>query len=257
MFLSHVNETGFIANHENKDVKFEFLLQPIYCPKKCVTEYYEVLSKVHIDENRIYENESFFEAIDDDFIKQIALNQIIYLQKMELDKIFSVNVTLSALADSKFVNTILDLNQVNFALEINEINHDFSDINLINNIKHLQNKGIMLWLDDYRQDDKKINQSLGVIHWDIIKIDKEFLLYNCDDNEAMEALLFILKPFTKNGFIIEGIESAYQNDFIKKYDVLGQGFYYSYPNTHYLGNYGVNKRNDKRKNTDVEYRKLT
>ncbi|TOK04802.1 diguanylate phosphodiesterase, partial [Vibrio parahaemolyticus] len=32
-----------------------------------------------------------------------------------------------------------------------------------------------------------------------------------------------------NGLIIEGVETYFQNEFVKKYNLLAQGYYYSRP----------------------------
>ncbi|HFN0876438.1 TPA: EAL domain-containing protein, partial [Vibrio parahaemolyticus] len=43
------------------------------------------------------------------------------------------------------------------------------------------------------------------------------------------ALIFVISPYCKNGLIIEGVETYFQNEFVKKYNLLAQGYYYSRP----------------------------
>ncbi|MCR9982442.1 EAL domain-containing protein [Vibrio alginolyticus] len=211
---------------ENNDTyaSFEFLLQPIYKPSSFEIVFYEVLSRVTSESGEIFNNESFFTSISNDFIKKISVRQINYFSKMELDVPFFINLTLSCLIDDEFIETIINFKCWKIGIEITEIDCPIND-NLLKNIKKLQDNDAVISLDDYKINDYLASSTFGIIPWDYIKIDKEFLFLNTDNSMEVQSVLFTLSPFCNNGIIFEGVETSYQFDFMKKYDVYLQGFF--------------------------------
>ncbi|BCN23145.1 EAL domain-containing protein [Vibrio alfacsensis] len=220
---------GVIVTKGQQSAVIEFLFQPICNLSESTTQFYEILSRVTSQTGETYNSQDFFENIGDDFIKELCLNQIISSKLLKIESTVSINITLSCLSDRRFVEEILSFNSRNIALEINELNCYSSSNDINSNISLLQENGIMIWLDDYHENNECANLSLGKIQWDMIKIDKRFLHYNGDDLMAIQALSYVLMPFTKQGLIFEGIETATHSSLVKSTGAFGQGFFYSIP----------------------------
>ncbi|WP_255202895.1 EAL domain-containing protein [Vibrio natriegens] len=140
-------------------------------------------------------SESFFDNIDDEFVEKV-INKSIYNK---------------------------------FHIEINEISTSIKYSKILKNIKRLQKLGMFIVLDAYYEENIAAHLSLGLIEWDYIKIDRSFLLYNSGDDDCLKSLIFVLRPYCKHGLIIEGVETYFQNEYLKKYNILSQGYFYSRP----------------------------
>ncbi|EGQ9363315.1 EAL domain-containing protein, partial [Vibrio parahaemolyticus] len=232
MFTVEYSEGGRTTiRSERSYVTLEFLLQPIYFPKNGQTVYYEALSSVISDSGEHLNSEAFFETINDEFIKTVLLLQMEHFsQSNSISQDILLNVNLSSLKDDDFIESIIKRNKSNkYHIEVNEIDTPVRDVKILKNIKRLQKSGIYIILDDYYHENEIAHLSLGVIDWDYIKIDKSFLLYNSGNDDCLKALIFVISPYCKNGLIIEGVETYFQNEFVKKYNLLAQGYYYSRP----------------------------
>ncbi|WP_228012629.1 EAL domain-containing protein [Vibrio sp. OPT18] len=225
---------GVLVENGDAFAFIDFLLQPIVTPKDGIIQYYEILSRVTSQTGDNYNSQDFFENKSDDFIKQLCLKQILYSKSFEKDIYKSINITLSCLSDSVFVDKLLLFKDIKIALEVNELNCYTGSKIIIDNIKKIQSRNIMLWLDDYHENNAKANLSLGEISWDIIKIDKSFLHYNSNDSMAIKALSYVLSPFTKYGLIFEGVETSAHSSLVKSVNSLGQGYFYAMPTRKHL-----------------------
>ncbi|HAS6025777.1 TPA: EAL domain-containing protein [Vibrio vulnificus] len=223
------NEDTFLIRNRNESIYIEFVLQAIYNPSSKEIKYYEILSRIISSSGENYNNEDFFENIDDTFLKMIAICQLKEAKRLSINKPISINLTLSCLLDTDFINELIDRKNIGLAIEINDINSNFDCDLLFENIKKLQRSNIEIWLDDYHENHKLANLSLGTINWDKIKIDKSFLHYNDYDIEAIRSLCFVLRPFTRTGFIFEGVETYYQERLVRLSGSLSQGYFHSYP----------------------------
>ncbi|MBR9788995.1 MAG: EAL domain-containing protein [Vibrionaceae bacterium] len=221
---------GITISKKSSYVNLEFLLQPIYLPKSGETNYFECLSRVINDSGETLNSESFFDNIDDEFIKTVFLLQMEYFCNIRTSKGIFLNLTLSALEDDDFVERVINNNIYGkFHIEISEIRTSIKCSKVLKNIRRLQKIGMLIILDDYYQDNIAAHLSLGVIEWDYIKIDRSFLLYNTGNDDCLKSLIFVLRPYCKHGLIIEGVETYFQNEFLRKYNVLAQGYFYSRP----------------------------
>ncbi|HAS6232890.1 TPA: EAL domain-containing protein [Vibrio vulnificus] len=215
---------------ERAYVTLEFLLQPIYSPKNREIIFYEALTRIVSESGETLNSESFFENIDDEFIKKVVILQMECFSSVGLSKKIFLNVNLSSLSDDYFVDYFILNNKLNlFQIEINEINLTPKEVSVLKNIKKLHSVGVWVILDDYYHENEAAGLSLGVIDWDYIKIDKSFLFYNSDNDDCLSSMIYVMKPYCKYGLIIEGVETSLQNDFLRCHDVLGQGFYHSRP----------------------------
>lgn len=106
--------------------------------------YYELLSKLISESGTLYNNEDFFTNIDDIFLKKLCLAQLDYLEEIKIDKVTSINVTLSLLSDQNFIDKVTHLKSTKLALEINELNCKI-DNKIKRNLMKLKNNNVMLW----------------------------------------------------------------------------------------------------------------
>ncbi|PWI32148.1 diguanylate phosphodiesterase [Vibrio albus] len=231
MFQVEGVKSGIIVKKGSTYAELDFLVQPIVDTYGLEIRYFEVLSRVSKHSGEQLDSEDFFSDIDDEFIKLVALHQIYYFQRRNIEKPFCINLTMSSLFDEVFVCRLLNFKVKNFTIEINDVNHDVNCEVLHKNIAKLQKSGVKFWLDDYYHEYNNANLSFGLIPWDRIKVDKSVLHYNSDDRSLADSMYYVLKPFCKDGLVFEGIESAFQHNLIKNNKVLGQGYYYSYPDT--------------------------
>lgn len=229
MYNLSYNDNGITVHSKNTFVKLEFLFQPIIELKNKEVKYLEVLSRVLNDSGEIYQSETFFPDMDDDFIKIVALAQIKFCGANKINTPVTINLTLSCLKDTAFLCNIVGIKDVVFNIEVTELNTDVNCRQLQANIRFLKRYGIELLLDDYYHKNNEANLSLGFIDWDYIKIDKLFLYHNYEDSKSLTYLLSVISPYSKKGLILEGVETACQHDIVKKLNTLVQGYFYSYP----------------------------
>ncbi|WP_237458092.1 EAL domain-containing protein [Vibrio parahaemolyticus] len=229
MYEYNYTDTGVIVRTDASFVKLDFLFQPIINLKQRKVKHLEILSKVLSDSGESLYNETFFSEIDQEFIKMVALAQIRFYSKLKVRIPITVNITLSCLKDSFFLQSLLNERDVNFDIEITDIDCDVNCGRLQSSIRLLKRSGVGLLLDDYYHRNNIANISLGFIDWDYIKVDKSFLHHNCDDINAIKYLLRVISPYAKKGIILEGVETSYQHDVVKNLDVLVQGYFYSPP----------------------------
>lgn len=124
MYNLSYNDNGITVRSKNSFVKLEFLFQPIIELKCKKIKYLEVLSRVLNDSGEIYQSETFFSDMDDEFIKIVALAQIKFCEANEINIPVTINLTLSCLKDKAFLYEIVDVKDVIFNIEITELNTD-------------------------------------------------------------------------------------------------------------------------------------
>ncbi|EHZ2493614.1 EAL domain-containing protein, partial [Vibrio vulnificus] len=133
----HNNEDVFLVRNRNESIYIEFVLQAIYNPSSKEIKYYEILSRIISSSGENYNNEDFFENIDDTFLKMIAICQLKEAKRLSINKPISINLTLSCLLDTDFINELIDRKNIGLAIEINDINSNFDCDLLFENIKKL------------------------------------------------------------------------------------------------------------------------
>lgn len=177
------------------------------------------------------DSEDFFSDLSDELIIEIVKNQILYIQELNIHQVCSINTTLSSFLDDDFYSFIIKNTHVNFLFEVNEFtiaSHSQLEI-IIKRLNFIKTLGTEIWLDDFLHTNNEIANTIGKITWDRIKIDRSYLTHNYIFTNDLKSLLNALSPFTENGFILEGIELEIHADFAKVNNLLGQGYYYSYP----------------------------
>ncbi len=229
MLKLELNNNEITIYDSDAFIQLEFLFQPIVDLKTKKIKHLEILSKVLSESGETYNNEEFFSNADDEFIKLVSLHQLKYCSIKKIRVPVTINLTLSCLEDRSFLRKITELKEVNFGIEITEINCDLRSLRLNNNFKFLKRHNINLFLDDYFHKNDAANLTLGFIDWDYIKIDKSFLYYNFDDVRSLDHLMSVISPYANKYLILEGVETALQHEALRNFDVLVQGFYYSPP----------------------------
>lgn len=203
--------------------EFEFITQPIVEPLSLEIKGFEVLSRIISSSGDLLNNEDFFEKIDNEFLKSIFLSQLIWINRLnDNNYTFSLNLPISCLLDHEFVKKIIEINNVNIAIEINEFSNDCQFNRIRSNIIRLKKENINFWLDDYNLGNEKVARWLYLVKWDALKIDKNYIL-----NERYSAYLPVIINYLKifsDTVIIEGVETNYQYDEYKYKDVLMQGY---------------------------------
>ncbi|WP_417585398.1 EAL domain-containing protein [Nitrincola sp.] len=228
----------------NDEIHFEYMLQPIFTVdrfKQPMTKYLECLSLIskNIDgfDKRIKSIETLFDGLDSDTIKEIAKSQQKFINEISKDILgltVSINIKLSCLLDDDFVDYMICNLYVPLALEVTVIDTDIHNKKLQLNIHLLQRFGVNIWLDDYIGSSVNQKTTLGVINWDIIKIDKEYLHYNSFDIKTTQELVNVLSKYANSGLIFEGVESEQMDRHLRfanngSVQIYGQGYFYAHP----------------------------
>ncbi|MCY9873914.1 EAL domain-containing protein [Vibrio barjaei] len=196
----------------------------------------EVLSRVRLNTGNDLCSEMFFKVIDDNVIKDLVLNQIkgTYGQyghhpNVGSGRLYAFNVSASCLEDSTFVNTLLALDCPSFALEVNNTPNFYLSECAINNAKTLRQVGHEIWFDDCFVFNE-LCQNLSMpnsMMWDVVKIDKSFLLLDeCYPGELVALVNKLLENY--KCVVVEGIEHLSQASLFRSNNrVLLQGYYFS------------------------------
>ncbi|PMH39333.1 hypothetical protein BCU70_13195 [Vibrio sp. 10N.286.49.C2] len=215
----------------NQDVfaEFEFKLQPIVHPISNTVYAYEVLTQVIDCSGQQINGEDFFSQINDQFLQRLMFAQLDYYRFYikNYDVLMSFNLPLSCLDNDHFVNNLLAIIDFPMAIEITCTQLSLNYHGLAKNIKKLRNQGVEFWLDDYCHNDKSKTHALQYLKWDVIKLDKSYLLYH-DNDEIINMLAELLGLYAPR-LVVEGVETASQRKMHLMEHVYMQGYYYYYP----------------------------
>ncbi|MDG2609349.1 EAL domain-containing protein, partial [Vibrio parahaemolyticus] len=139
----------------------------------------------------------------------------------------SLNLPLSCLLDSSFVDEVIENTENPIIIEVTKI-ESIKEVNAAKrNIVKLKKQGHQFWLDDYHHDEKLKTSALQCIDWDAIKLDKSYLLYQ--DGLTMIGMLIPLLKFHSKKIIVEGVETSSQRVAFLHPEVFHQGYNYYYP----------------------------
>ncbi|MGF1749696.1 MULTISPECIES: EAL domain-containing protein [Vibrio] len=209
--------------------EFEFKVQPIVHPVSATVYAYEVLTQVTDCSGEQISGEDFFAQINDQFLQKLMFAQLDYYRQYikKYDMLMSFNLPLSCLNNDHFVNNLLAILDFSIAIEITCTQLSLDHHGLAKNIKKLRSHGVEFWLDDYCHKDRSKTHALQYFTWDVIKLDKSYLLYH-DNDEIIKMLAELLSLYAPR-LIIEGVETASQRKMHLTEHVYMQGYYYYYP----------------------------
>ena len=217
---------------------FQFLLQPILEPKTAKLYAFEVLSRVTRTSSEFMESEDFFNYLDDDLIKFIAITKIQWIKKVFISNRkalkFSLNIPFTCIEDKEFLSKVSSLHRRNVIAF--EINFDGHTSNVIKNRKiktgldMLRRNNFLLFFDNFRINNRYNLNLLYIFHWDLVKLDRELLVHYHLDGE----LGFLIKAVSSHCSMValQGIETSYQYNQFKNIVSLMQGYYFLPPLNH-------------------------
>lgn len=226
-------------------VDIEFLLQPIVSSSGSVLAF-EALSRIHAKNDELLCNEDFFGSSEVDTIKYLTLEQMTFFKNFtsKQRKIISYNLPISSLLDNDFVTKLIAMNTIKFAIEITDFDIDSNDetsmITIRNSFRRLKRFGNQIWFDDYVNDNENHRKYFNLFSWDAVKLDKQYLLFQ-DNYEDLSNVIMKMRSKVKHT-IVEGVESSYQLEFLKRKKVKLQGFHISHPINEYKAKLMIKER---------------
>lgn len=203
---------------KERESKLECQFEPIFNSRINEVQFYEVISSCSLGLN------CYAESIDEFSIKKMCIKRVLSYRKLGVTGFISFKVDLSYLLDCFFVKELMLFSELNIAIEVCNFKKNINFDLIGHNIILLQKSGVMVWLADYHKNSEQANLYFGKINWDMIKIGASFLSHN--DFDAIEALYYVLKPFTRYGLIFEGVDTSNQAKMIKSIGEFGQGKFY-------------------------------
>ncbi|EOA8958820.1 EAL domain-containing protein [Vibrio harveyi] len=144
----------------------EFVFQEIYSNISNNIVGLEIFSQLN---SNLVEINDKFETLDYDDIKNLIIYQIKYIEKLSYHLPISINIPLPCLSDNEFISYLLFKREVNFIIEVTDINDKYYDSYLYSLLK-LKEVGFQLYLDEVDFKDKNVDTILQ-FNWDFIKID--------------------------------------------------------------------------------------
>lgn len=247
--LLSVIKRNKIGNDLKKD-KYTLYYQPIVDFKLKRVRGVEALLRLRKD-GKVLTPYHFMKDIEDaNMMKEITLwvlKRVIkdyniikgYENINEKDFYISLNVSFNEIKDIDFLNKIVKIvnnNKIiknNICLEIIEKFRGEEIEKIRENIKFLQDNGILIAIDDFGVEHSNLDL-LKKIDFNIIKIDKFFADGINDSEISLKVIDFILDICISSdkSIVIEGVEEKEQVDIIKTFlyeKIYIQGYYFSKP----------------------------
>jgi len=164
-----------------------------------------------------------------------ACRQVMKWEKQGYPKVrVSVNASARQFRDNDFAKKVLEIvdeekmNPHYLEIEITEtVMLNVKDSLQI--IKKLKENGIKIAIDDFGTGYSSLN-IISTIEFDTLKIDKS-LIDDIHNSRRMSILNAVLSA-SKGGemqIVIEGIETLEQLEYLKQFQVIGQGYYFDRP----------------------------
>lgn len=230
--------------HDLQDKNILCYVQPIFDTKTGTFKSAEALMRFMLDGEMVYPNTLIPIAEKTgyiSFLTEVILNKVcekVYEFKTVygLDAI-TVNISASELSDEFFADKvirIIDMNNVDYSMIRLEITEGgmFERFEIVmENLKRLNAKGIVFYLDDYGTGYSNLER---VFECPVktIKFDKSLLYKAMSDKDIEDIFVSTIKTFKLKGMdvLIEGVEDERQVEFSIKHGFEAiQGYYYSKP----------------------------
>lgn len=211
-----------------KTIKFSIYFQSIVCPVTRLEYAYELLTRFKDPDIDV---ECFFEHVDHDFKKMLLKTQANKINEICLSNrsLFTINCCSSVLSDYQFIKSVFSKLKKKVAVELTSMpKNKIESDRILKSMTELKTLGHQIWLDDYLSKAVPIH-SLEYFNWDIVKIDKEFINKNINNQEEISRVISESSSFGRRRFVVEGIETSEQHKILLKYKGLCQGFYYGKP----------------------------
>jgi len=240
-----LRKTKVISKVLNDDAPFIVYYQPQFNVDTGQPYGAEALIRWKDEERGIVPPIGFLRSIEEaglighvtEFVIQHMLIDLQGLVKIDPNFKLSVNIALSDLADSKFVDELHEsvishgLSPQNLTLEIVETMALTSNQTIASNLARARIKRFGIAIDEFGTGASTMQQ-LQELPCNILKIDQMFLRGNQDDMRfltMLESCVSLGKALNLS-VVAEGIETSEELTVIKSFEVdCGQGFYYARP----------------------------
>ena len=183
------------------------------------------------------EEAKLIHKIDRFIAEQVCIEQA-QLKEMTGENIpVSINLSRLDFMLTNVVDNIIDIvnknniNTDNLHIEVTEsaLENDSEELKV--KLNELHEAGFEIWLDDFGSGYSSLN-SLQDFSFDVIKVDMKFMR-TLESNPQTKIIVKSIIEMTKNlklRSLMEGVETQYQYDFIKKIGIdMAQGFLFSRP----------------------------
>ncbi len=170
------------------------------------------------------------------YVIENVIKQIKIWEKENISIRCSINLTAQELTDQELIEWAVgkieshDIDRSMIEIEITErvLNKEFEKIN--KHLEYLREIGYKISIDDFGTGYNSL-MMIGMIHYDVLKIDKFFLdrMCNFEDRELVRKIIDYVHVLDKK-VVAEGVETEEQLNFLKEYgcDEV-QGYYFSKP----------------------------
>lgn len=187
----------------------------------------------------LFEKNKFIVKLDSYIFENVCKDMAKWQKKLKISPIVSINVSKENFANMDFIEKYvkiankydISLNQIE--LEITESASADGNINLVEVMNKIKDKGFKLSLDDFGTGYSSLNM-LQDMPIDVLKIDKSFVDKIGTDNDKIDLISYIIKMAKELNIqtVAEGVEYKTQVDYLKLQgcDII-QGYYYSKPLT--------------------------
>lgn len=170
------------------------------------------------------------------YVIENVIKQIKIWEKENISIHCSINLTAQELTDQELIEWAVgkieshDIDRSMIEIEITErvLNKEFEKIN--KHLEYLREIGYKISIDDFGTGYNSL-MMIGMIHYDVLKIDKFFLdrMCNFENRELVRKIIDYVHVLDKK-VVAEGVETEEQLNFLKEYgcDEV-QGYYFSKP----------------------------
>lgn len=187
----------------------------------------------------LFEKNKFIVKLDSYIFENVCKDMAKWQKNLKISPIVSINVSKENFSSMDFIEKYvkiakkydISLNQIE--LEITESASADSNINLVEVMNKIKDRGFKLSLDDFGTGYSSLNM-LQDMPIDVLKIDKSFVDKIGIDNDKIDLISYIINMAKELNIqtVAEGVEYKTQVDYLKSQgcDII-QGYYYSKPLT--------------------------
>ena len=248
-------EKKLLEEHEIEEIMEEALkneeFEIYYQPKVSLHDQNKILAEALVRWKRsgeiippgkfipLFEKNKFIVKLDSYIFENVCKDMAKWQKNLKISPIVSINVSKENFSSMDFIEKYvkiakkydISLNQIE--LEITESASADSNINLVEVMNKIKDKGFKLSLDDFGTGYSSLNM-LQDMPIDVLKIDKSFVDKIGTDNDKIDLISYIINMAKELNIqtVAEGVEYKTQVDYLKSQgcDII-QGYYYSKPLT--------------------------
>ena len=187
----------------------------------------------------LFEKNKFIVKLDSYIFENVCKDMAKWQKNLKISPIVSINVSKENFSSMDFIEKYVkiakkyDISLKHIELEITESASADSNINLVEVMNKIKDKGFKLSLDDFGTGYSSLNM-LQDMPIDVLKIDKSFVDKIGTNNDKIDLISYIINMAKELNIqtVAEGVEYKTQVDYLKSQGCyIIQGFYYSKPLT--------------------------